>query len=97
MYREDQRRREGCQDEIGGLVVVPLPHGAPPSEREEDRRRTAGAGFRPVAHRRQVRDQADVPEQDRDGSVDADREDVPEKGLLKLGHVPIWFGSGNIQ
>ena len=35
MNREDQRRREGGEDEIGALVVVPLPHGAAPSEGEE--------------------------------------------------------------
>ena len=64
---------------------MPLPHGAPPSEGEETVDELPGAGFRPIANRRQVRDQADVPEQDRDGSVDADREDVPEKRAPEVG------------
>ena len=35
--------------------------------------------LRPIAQRREVRDQPDVPEQHRDRAVDADREDVPEQ------------------
>ena len=85
MNREDQRRREGREDEIGALVVVPLPHGAAPSEREETVDELTDRGFRPIAHRRQIRDQADVPEQDRDGSVHADRKDVPEKRAPEVG------------
>ena len=64
---------------------MPLPLGAPPSEGENPVDKLPGTGFRPIAHRRQVRDQADVPEQDRDGPVDADRENVPEKRAPEIG------------
>ena len=64
---------------------MPLPHGAPPSEGEDAVGELPGAGLRPIAHRRQVRDQADVPEQERDGSAHADREDVPEKRAPEVG------------
>ena len=47
MNREDQRRREGCEDEIGAFVVVPLPHGAPPSEGEEAVDELPGRGSSP--------------------------------------------------
>ncbi len=85
MHREDQRRREGGENEVRGFVVMPLPLGAPPAEGQGTVDELPGAGLRPIANRRQVRDQADVPEQERDGSVDADREDVPEKRAPEIG------------
>ena len=85
MNREDQRRRKACENEVGDFVVMPLPHGAPPSEGQETVDELPGGGFRPIANRRHVRDQADVPEQDRDGSVDTHREDVPEKRAPEVG------------
>ena len=51
------------------------------SSRARARRRSGAAkpGRRAVAQRREVGDQADVPEDERDREVGADREDVPEQ------------------
>ena len=49
MDREDERRREGGEDEVGALVVLPLPHGAAPAEGEETVDELPGRGLRPVA------------------------------------------------
>ena len=48
--------------------MLPLPQ-TPPSEGEKAVGELPDRGFRPIAHRRQVRNQADVPEQDGDGSI----------------------------
>ncbi len=88
MNRQDERRREGRENEVGGFVVLPLPHRAPPAEGQQPVDELPGTGLRPIANRRQVGDQADVPEKDRDRSVDADREDVPEQGAPEVGPHP---------
>ena len=41
--------------------------------------------LRPIAHRRQVGNQADVPEQHRDGRVGRHREHVPDERALEVG------------
>ena len=79
MDREDQRRRQRRENEVRGLVVMPLPLRAAPSERHETVDELPHRRLRPIANCRQVRDEADVPEQERDRAVDADREDVPEQ------------------
>jgi len=53
--REDQRRREGCEDEIGALVVVPL-RTEPRIRGRRGRRQTSGGWTSPDSYRRKVRD-----------------------------------------
>ena len=65
--------------------MAPLAHGAPPAEGQEPVNELPVTRFCSIANRRQVRYQPDVPEQERDGSVDADREDVPEKRAPEVG------------
>ena len=84
---QHQRRREARQDQVRRLVVLPMAHRAAPAESEHPEGLLPQAG-RAVAHGGHVRDQADVPEEQGDGAVDRDREDVPHQGAAELRPHP---------
>ena len=68
---------------------------AAPAEGEDAVDELPDRGLRAIAHRRQVGDQADVPEQERDRAVDADREDVPQERAAEVGpRCPSGSGAG---
>ena len=66
VHRDDQRRRQAGQEQVGRPVALPVPRRAPPAHRQEAVDVPRPAVLRPVAQGRQVGDQADVPEQQRD-------------------------------
>ena len=84
VHRDDQRRREAGEQQVRGLVAVPVPRRAAPAHREHAVDDPADARLRPVAQRRQVGDQADEPEQQRDGRVGRDGEHVPDQRAAEL-------------
>ena len=84
VHREHQWRRQAGENQRGHFVTVPVAGRTAPAERE----RAVNAGLdlrhRAVAHRRQVGDEADIPEHDRDGGVGRDGEHVPDQRALEL-------------
>ena len=82
--RDDERRGQPGEEQRRHLVVVPVARRAAPAHGEHavDMLREAAAG--PVAQRREVGDQADVPEEERDRGVGRDREDVPDQRAAEL-------------
>ena len=82
--REDERRRESREEQIDVLVPLPVTRRSPPAERQEAVGHLQTAMLRLVAQRREIRDQSDVPEQQRDREVGRDREHVPDQRTPEL-------------
>ncbi len=82
--RDDERRRQPGEQHVGGLVVVPVGGRAAPAHRPEAVDDLPEAARRAVAQGGEVGDQADVPEEQRDGGVGRDREDVPDERAPEL-------------
>jgi CheY-like chemotaxis protein len=55
--------RQGAQQPVAGGVAVPVARRAPPAERKNPVQQAWNFSRGPVAHRSQVGDQANVPEQ----------------------------------
>ncbi len=88
VHRDDQRRRQPRQQQVGRPVAMPVPGRASPAHRQEpvDILRPAIAG--PVPQRRQVGNQPHVPEEKRNGGVSRNREDVPDQRAAPLRPEP---------
>ncbi len=84
VHGEDQRRREGREDQVRALVVPPVTVAAPPAEGEGAVDHPPDLGLAAVAQGGQVRDEARVPEEQRDREVGRDREDVPHERALEV-------------
>ena len=85
VHRDHQRRREPGEQQVGRSRSAPsaAPRRASRA-RAGRRRRCCSAAVRAVAQRREVGQQADVPEQQRDDEVGGDREDVPDQRAAPL-------------
>ena len=90
--RDDQRRRQSRQQQIRHLIALPMPRRAAPAHGQDAVYDLARPMLAPVAQRREIRNQADVPEQKRDGEIRADREHIPHSGLRNCGQRPIVSG-----
>ena len=84
VHRDDERRREAGQDQVGRLVVGPVPGRAAPAHGEHAVDELDARVLRPVAQRREVGDQPHEPEQQRDRRVGRDREHVPDQRALEV-------------
>ena len=84
MNGEDQRRGETGEKQVGGLVALPMRRGAAPAEREHAVDNLPAAGGRAVPQGGEVWNEADVPKDQRDQEVSADRENVPDQGTAEL-------------
>ena len=85
MHGQHQRCGQAGQDEIGLLVVAPVAVGAGPAQGEQAVDKLPCFGPGPVAENRQVRDQPDVPEEERHGKIGGDGEHVPHQRRAELG------------
>src|SRR4029453_16308007 len=92
--RKQKRRWESGEQQKRHLRALPVFCEIAPSKRKE-----AVDFFLPkflgaITYRGQVRNEAEVPEQQRDGKISADSKDVPNKRTAKLGQdshgVRIW-------
>ena len=86
--REHERRREPGEQQVRRLVVVPVRGRAAPAHGAEAVDDLGELALRAVAQRREVGDEADVPEEQRDRGVGRDREDVPDERAAELRPHP---------
>ena len=82
--RENQRRREPREQQVDVLVALPVARRAAPAEREHAVRDLHRLQLRLVAQRREVGDEADVPEEQRHREVGRDGEHVPDQRASEL-------------
>ncbi len=82
--REHQRRRDAGENQRRDLIPVPVTRRSAPAEREHAEDHLLRLRHRAISHRREVGNQADVPEHDRHGRVGRDREDVPDERASEL-------------
>ena len=84
VHRDDERCGEAGEQEIGGLVAVPVACRAAPAHGEHAVHEAPRAGLRAVAQGCEVGDQPDEPEEQRDREVGEDREHVPHQRAPEL-------------
>ncbi len=85
VHRDHQRRGEARQQQVGHLVVAPVPGRAAPAQATERRRCTcAHAAGGAVAQRGQIGNHAHVPEQRGHRGVGAHREHVPQQRAAEV-------------
>ncbi len=84
MHREHQRRRQSRQQQVGAFIALPVADRAAPSHRQDAVHRLGPRVACLVAHGRQVGNQADVPEDERNGAVGRDRKHVPHQRTAEL-------------
>ncbi len=84
VHGEDERRRHAGQEQVGVLVPLPVPRGPAPSERERAVDRARDPVLRAIAERRQIGDEAGIPEERRHRAVGRDREHVPDERAAEL-------------
>ncbi len=84
VHRHDQRRGQRSKQEVGGFVAMPVAGRAAPAHGQDAVDHAPHWVRRAVAQSRHVRDEADVPEQQRDAEIGADREDVPHQRAAPL-------------
>ena len=84
VHRAHQRRHDRGERRVGRLIVLPLPAGAAEAERQDAVEHLPAARQRVIAHRRQVRDQAEIPEQDRRHDIGQDGEEIPQQRAAEL-------------
>ena len=88
MHGEHERRGHGGEQQVGALVVDPVPVRAAPAQGKDPVGDARGGRLGPVAHGGDVRDEADVPKQQRHGEVGRDGEHVPQQGAAEVGPQP---------
>ena len=81
--RADERRRERGEGQLKPSVVAPMTGRAAPAERK-DAVDLLPSSARPVARGREVRQDADVPEDDREQEVAGDRPEIPDQRAAPL-------------
>ena len=85
VHRQDERRRQSAEQAVGHAVVALMARRAAPAEREDAVDVALPACRRAVAHRREIGNEAEVPEEQRDGEVGRDRGHVPRQRALEVG------------
>ena len=83
-----------AMQQVADPVVLPGPGRAAPAEGEEAVDGPLQPGGRGVAQRGEVGDQPHVPEEEGDGGVGGDGEDVPGQRALEVGPEPRVAGYG---
>src|SRR5256886_13775684 len=84
VHRKHQRSRQAGEQQVGDLVMVPVPRGASPTKRKGSVDAAHPARGGAVAQRGQVGDEAQVPEEQRGDEVGGDGEYVPHQRALEL-------------
>ena len=84
MHGADQRHAERGHRGVQRLQPRPCARRAAPAQRERAVEQLARAVRRAVAHGREVRDQADIAEQDREQQVADDRPEIPHQRAAPL-------------
>ena len=84
MYGKHQRSGDASEDEVGLLVMGPLAVGAAPAHGKDAVGHLTQARGGAVAKGGEVRDEAEVPENQRDGEIGGDRKDVPEERAAEV-------------
>ena len=82
--RQHQRRAQAGQQQIGRLVVLPVPGRTAPAQRQHAKKQPGPMVLGLVAQRRHVGNQAGIPEQERDRGIGRDREHVPQQRTAEL-------------
>ena len=86
--RKNQRSRESSEKQVRALVVQPVTSRSAPSKSKEAVDEATEFGLLTVTEGGQVRDKTGVPEQNRNGTINTYREDVPNKRTTEVGpHV----------
>ena len=94
MHREHQGRGKAGQDQIGLLVIAPVPVGAGPAERKKAVTEFPDLRFGAVPHHGQIGNQAHVPKQHRHCKISRNGEHVPHEGRPELRPDAVGIGDG---
>ena len=86
----DQRRHDRRQDAIGRVIVPPLAVRAAEAQCQHAVEDLLAARRRVIAHRREIREQAEIPEQDRGDDIGQDREEIPQQRAAELRPQRAW-------
>ena len=92
VHREHQRRGQSGEQQVGRFVAVPVAGGTAPAHREHAVDDLLPAFVGAVAQGGQIGNQSDEPEQQRDGGVGRDRENVPHQRAAELRPYPHGVG-----
>jgi hypothetical protein len=87
LRRQQQRQQQRRDQPVGCLVPRPMRHRAAPAERAqavEEGQHAPPLCRRALAHRGQVRDQADIPEQPGHQHMRGDAPEIPDEGGAEL-------------
>src|SRR5690606_29001203 len=85
MDGKNQWRRYGGQDQVGPLVILPMPGGSAPTKGENGQNELFDLGGGPVAQGGQVGNQSHIPEQEGNREIGAHREYVPKQRAAEIG------------
>ncbi len=85
VHRDDQRRGQAGEEDVGRHVVLPLADRAEPAQRSDRQQPLLRSGRRAVAQRRDIGDQPDEEEDQADREVGADGEHVPHQRRAEVG------------
>ena len=84
VHGQHQRRRKTGENQIRLFVVAPVTVRAGPTQREQAVNELSDLRLGAIPHRRQVGNQADIPEQHRHGEIGRDGEHVPHQRRTEL-------------
>src|SRR5262249_12035511 len=85
---EHQGRGQTGEEQVRGLVAVPVANGAAPAQRQHAVKDLLGFGGGVVAEGRQIRNEPHKPEEQGNGGVGRNRKDVPDERAAKLRPKP---------
>ena len=88
MDGQDERRGKAAEKEVRDAVVAPVGAVAAPAERDDAVEAALEQRRRAVTRRRQIGQQARVPEEERDREVRRHRDDVPRERRAELRPHP---------
>ena len=84
VHRTHQRRHDRRQYAVKRMIMPPLVAGAAEAQRHDAVEDLLAAGRRPVAHRRQIRQQTQIPEHHGRRHIGQDGEEIPQQRTAKL-------------
>ena len=90
-----ERRCEAREQQIRRLIAMPVTRRAAPTQREHAVDDLLRLADRVIAQRREVGNQTNKPEQQRNRAVRRNREDVPYQRAAECGHSVVVLGYGN--
>ena len=94
MDREHERGGDASQDKVGLFVVCPLTVGSSPAKGKQSVGHLAETSGRPVTQGGEVGNQAEIPEDERDGEIRGDGEHVPKQGAAEVLPDGVGVGDG---